>query len=694
MKMIKDNISNNRKYREGLMRLLEIKDSQIRISILKQGASAVDKGIHIGGAFSSVIPMVSLYYSGIMNYDVQDPTAIDKDLMVLSKGHAVATLASVYADVGYFPSEVLENSRSHDSILNGHPGPILPGVHLATGPLGQGMMVAQGFALYSKNSSKRKVFAITGDGELQEGIVWETFMYAPKKHLDNFCVIVDKNNGQLDDYSKLHFSMDNIGNQLESFGWKVVEVDGTQYGQMVDTLQDFVEGQSDGRPLAIISHTTKGFGSFSQEMNKHKISLKQDLFEQELALQRSLERTRIETYKKYISKLSEEGLTDIVLALEEKRSDIYLPLNNKEVDSYKATVRTNKVPVRNKKIKAQLDKLPSYSMSDSIMANQVIKDCMSIYATDERVYSVDSDLASTSGLNAGVGSVDKNRALNVGIAEANMMCIGEAVAALGGNAWVSTFCPFFNWQVMRRIGVSQQERLEAINDPSSWLSEGHGLDLTFVATAANLDTQVNGATHMGNDDNLLFSTIPGLKIIDVSCPNQLVSIIRWIMEGSKGLVYLRIMRSASNVLYPAGQPFEYGKAWRLAGDENAKVAIVSSGRGTHEALATAKVLSDEGINVSVYDMPSFDKDSIEYLCTKTNLPIIFAEQNNGFLWNATSKYILDNSLKFDISRLVSVNLNRNDGSYKFIHSAKYDELTKSAGLDSTSLVKKVKEVLS
>ncbi|MDC7245527.1 MAG: transketolase C-terminal domain-containing protein [Sphaerochaetaceae bacterium] len=689
-----NNISKNLKYREGLMKLLEVKDSQIRKSILRQGASAVDKGIHIGGAFSSVIPMVSLYYSGLMDYDVQDPTASDKDLMVLSKGHAVAALASVYADVGYFPSEVLENSRCHDSILNGHPGPILPGVHLATGPLGQGLMVAQGFALHAKNTTNRKVFALTGDGELQEGIVWETFMFAPKNHLDNLCVIIDKNNGQLDDYTKLHFSMDNIGNQLKAFGWKVVEVDGTRYEQMVDILEEFAEGTADGRPLAIISNTRKGFGSYSQEMNKHKITLKPQLLEQELALQTKRENYRIASYRKYLAQLTQNGCTDIVDALEKRRGEMYLPLEEKEESSYKAPVREGKVPPREKKIITQTEKLPVYEMSDSVMASDVIKSCMKLYAADDRVYSIDSDLASTSGLKDGVGSVDQNRAINAGIAEANMMCIGEAVSALGGNAWVSTFCPFFNWQVMRRIGVSQQERLEAIEDPSNWLSQGHGLDLTFVATAANLDTQVNGATHMGNDDNLLFATVPGLKIIDVSCPNQLVSIIRWIMEGDKGLVYLRIMRKASNVLYPAGTRFSYGKAWRLLGDDSSKVAIISSGRGTHEAVAAAETLKQEGISAAVYDMPSFDGETVKQLCTQTDMKVIFAEQNNGYLWNAASKYILDNSLSFDISRLTAVNLNRTDGSYRFIHSAVYDELTRASGLDSSSLVKKVKEIMA
>src|SRR4249919_3668330 len=131
--------------RQGILKLLAVKDSDIRILTLEQCRDAVDKGLHAGGAFSATIPMVALYYGGFIDFDVADPTRRGQDLFTLSKGHAVAALASIYAELGYFPRSVLRNSRSFQSILNGHPGPVLPGVHIATGPMGQGFGVAQGF---------------------------------------------------------------------------------------------------------------------------------------------------------------------------------------------------------------------------------------------------------------------------------------------------------------------------------------------------------------------------------------------------------------------------------------------------------------------------------------------------------------------------------------------------------------------
>jgi transketolase len=136
-----------RQVERGILKLLEIKDSDIRILTLEQCRDAADKGLHSGGAFSATIPLVALFYGGFIEVDVEDPTRTGQDMFVLSKGHAVAALASIYADLGYFDSGVLCNSRSWSSILNGHPGPVLPGIQIATGPMGQGLSIAQGFAL-------------------------------------------------------------------------------------------------------------------------------------------------------------------------------------------------------------------------------------------------------------------------------------------------------------------------------------------------------------------------------------------------------------------------------------------------------------------------------------------------------------------------------------------------------------------
>ena len=178
--------------RQGMLRLLAVKDSDIRVSTLEQCRDAIDKSLHAGGAFSATIPLVALYYGGFIDVDVVDPTRRGQDMFVLSKGHAVAALASIYADLGYFDRSVLRHSRSHASILNGHPGPVLPGVHLATGPMGQGLSVAQGLALVGRQAPTYDCYCVCGDGELQEGTDLGR-RHMPAAHLDNLCVIVDHN---------------------------------------------------------------------------------------------------------------------------------------------------------------------------------------------------------------------------------------------------------------------------------------------------------------------------------------------------------------------------------------------------------------------------------------------------------------------------------------------------------------------
>ena len=205
--------------RRGLLKLLRIKDSDIRQLILEQCREAVDKSLHAGGALSATIPLVALYYGGFLRLDVRDPTRRGQDMFVLSKGHAVAALAAIYAELGYLDRAVLANSRSYHSILNGHPGPILPGVPIATGPMGQGLGVAQGFAIAGRTSPRFDVYTLTGDGELQEGPIWEAVMYAGQAHLDNLCVLVDRNHGQLDVHTRTVFPMPDLVAVFRSFDW-------------------------------------------------------------------------------------------------------------------------------------------------------------------------------------------------------------------------------------------------------------------------------------------------------------------------------------------------------------------------------------------------------------------------------------------------------------------------------------------
>jgi transketolase N-terminal domain/subunit/transketolase C-terminal domain/subunit len=673
------------------LKLLEIKDSDLRLLTVLQGKTAVDKGIHIGGAFSAIIPLTALYYGGIMNYDVEQPAGEGQDLFVLSKGHAIAALASIYADLGFFPESYLKNSRGYASILNGHPGPVLPGIHTATGPLGQGVCVAEGFALAARCGKGFDVFTLTGDGELQEGVAWEAVMYAGAKRLDNLCVMIDKNEGQLDNPRNLLYPMDRIDEAFESFGWDVHSVDSSSYEPVLEALREFKYGPRGGRPSVIICNSRKGCGGLSNFTGGHKVDFSEAFADQETAQQERLRAVRVAELAGIIASAEDEEDADALRAYADacaKKMGLVFSAAKGEVSAASAarTVKTKKAQARDKAVVYPPDKLPVLDSSKQYKADEIITAAMKIFALDPKVVSVDSDLAKVSGLEAGVAYVDSRRGLNAGIAEANMMCIGEAFAALGYNAWVSTFAPFFDWKVLRRIAVGYQERMEAM-EKDGWLAGGHGLDLTFLSLAPNFETTTNGATHMGNDDSLVYGGVAHLKIIDASCPRQVLSIMKWIMEGNRGLVYLRVLRSAAPVIYPTDFRFEFGRGYYVSKPGPAGAYIISSGHGVYEALDAAKILEARGIQAGVVDMPSYDSVLMGELC-RSGKKVVIAEQNNGYLWNCLCKNLFGKK-GIEADKLIPINLLDGNGNPRFLHSASYAELLEHNGLSARQIADRI-----
>jgi transketolase len=219
---------------------------------------------HPGGSLSVIDILTTLYFNR-MRYDPARPRWEDRDRFVLSKGHCVPAQYYCMAKAGYFPMDRLITLRKLGSPLQGHPDRVmLPGIEAATGSLGQGLSVAAGMALGLKLSGKSsRVYCVTGDGETQEGQVWETLMSAPKlgapdHHLDNLCVILDYNGIQLDGFVKKIMDLEPVTAKLQAFGWPVLEVNGHDIAQ-VDKALDQAEATK-GAPTFIVAHTVKGKG--------------------------------------------------------------------------------------------------------------------------------------------------------------------------------------------------------------------------------------------------------------------------------------------------------------------------------------------------------------------------------------------------------------------------------------------------
>jgi len=235
---------------------------ECRVQILRMLAHAGSG--HPGGSLSVIDILVTLFF-GRLRHDPKRPDWADRDRVVLSKGHAVPALYTVMARSGYFPEKQLITLRKLGSPLQGHPDrTALPGIEAATGSLGQGLSISLGLALGLKLAgSAARVYCILGDGEIQEGQVWEAAMSAPKlgqpdHALDNLVVILDQNQIQLDNFVKKVLDIEPVIAKWQAFGWPVIEIDGHDIGQIEKAL-DQAEATK-GKPTFVVAHTVKGKG--------------------------------------------------------------------------------------------------------------------------------------------------------------------------------------------------------------------------------------------------------------------------------------------------------------------------------------------------------------------------------------------------------------------------------------------------
>jgi len=251
---------------------------------------------HPGGSLSAIDIMTVLYFGGVLRYNPKDPWWEDRDRFVLSKGHASPALYSVLAKAGYFPREELLTYRKTEgyaedglSRLQGHPAwqgnkHGLPGVEASTGSLGQGLSVGIGMALSGRLSNKDyRVYVMLGDGEIQEGMVWEAFMFAGHHKLDNLCAIIDNNNLQIDGDVRQIINIHPIKEKLQAFHWHIIEIDGHDYNQIISAFEE--AKNTKGKPTCIIAHTIKGKGvSFMENNFKwHGVAPNKEQYEKAMA---------------------------------------------------------------------------------------------------------------------------------------------------------------------------------------------------------------------------------------------------------------------------------------------------------------------------------------------------------------------------------------------------------------------------
>lgn len=221
---------------------------------------------HPGGSLSAV-EIVSTLYFKILRYNPQEPDWPERDRFILSKGHAAPVLYATLAECGYFPVEELSTLRQLDSRLQGHTDRTLtPGVEMSAGSLGQGLSFALGVALAARlNSQQYRVYVLLGDGECDEGQVWEAAMASAHFKVNNLVAIVDRNEQQINGWTRDVMNLEPFNSKWQSFGWNVIEVNGHDFAQLIEAFDraKLVKGQ----PTVIIAHTIKGKGVSFMENN-------------------------------------------------------------------------------------------------------------------------------------------------------------------------------------------------------------------------------------------------------------------------------------------------------------------------------------------------------------------------------------------------------------------------------------------
>ena len=236
----------------------------MRVDIIRM-IEAAGSG-HPGGSLS-VIDLLTVLYWKFLKHDPKKPDWADRDRLILSKGHACPALYAVMAKRGYFDKSLLATLRKLDSPLQGHPDRLrLPGIEFSSGSLGQGLSVGLGMAFAEKLDKRAsKAYVILGDGEMQEGQLWEAFMAAPKFKLDNLIAIVDHNGGQIDGQVHDVMDLEPLGDKLRAFNWDVQTIDGHDFAAIEKALAN--AQKAGGAPHAIIAKTIKGKGVSFMEGN-------------------------------------------------------------------------------------------------------------------------------------------------------------------------------------------------------------------------------------------------------------------------------------------------------------------------------------------------------------------------------------------------------------------------------------------
>jgi transketolase len=554
------------------------------------------KSGHPGGSLSVTDILTALYFGriynprersleNVLNYDPCDPLWEGRDRVVMSKGHAAPALYATLAKAGFFDCQVLKIYRKIDSPLEGHPAMFQAlgdgkergtrGVDFSTGSLGHGLSVAAGIALHAKvYGHDCDVYAILGDGELQEGMPWEAFMTIANKGLTRLCAFVDYNRLQVDGSVDQINSLEPLEKKFRAFNWDVKVIDGHNFHDLLDVLAHFkLKRATRTKPLIVIANTIKGKGveEIEGDFKYHAVPL------------------TLEQHEK-ASKAFHHKMEEI---------DQELPRYSEHTPPMKKIVKTS-APLLPDNLKEIISRNPPGQYNTPTATRIGYGNCLTRLGEYRRLFVFNADLEGACGTSAfcknyperAVNLYDR-RSINVGVQECNMMSMAAGMASCGKIPVVNTFGIFSTgraWEMVR----------QDISYPR--------LNVKIIGSHTGIALGEYGVSHQATEDVGVMRCLPNIVVIEPSDAIQADRLFEKVLLYD-GPVYYRTGRNPTPFVYVNGNDFgvepvldfEIGKGILLR--EGEEWTIIASGPVLCEALKVAQMARE---SVQVIDMPTIE----------------------------------------------------------------------------------------
>jgi transketolase len=590
---------------------LELIATKIRLNAIENITKS--KVGHPGGSLSISDILAVLYFGrtydpdtgaweNIMRYDPSYPLWPNRDRFVLSKGHAAPALYATLSEAGFFSKDLLKIYRKIDSPLEGHPAMYrvieengkaveygTKGVDFSTGSLGHGLSAAAGMALHAKvYGYDYNVYAMMGDGDLQEGMIWEASLAIPNKKLTNVCGIIDYNRLQVDGCTDDINQLDPLDEKFRAFNWDVRVIDGHDFYAIIDALHEFKMTRHEReKPMMIVANTVKGKGVLDCEnvCSFHAVPLDMDEYER--------------AEKDFLSKINH---------LEKK-----IAAQNPPEIRVKPLVK-DQMKEKEQNLKEIIQKNPVQPYTAPTATRLGYGNALARLGEYEKIFVLNADLANPCGTTKFVERYPENspnpserRSINVGVQEANMMTMGAGMASCDKIPIVNSFGIFSTgraWEMVR----------QDISYPK--------LNVKIIGSHTGAALGEYGVSHQAIEDVGCMRVLPHLVVIEPSDAVQADILFEKALEF-QGPVYIRVGRNPSPIFFGESNPFgippirdfQIGKGYTVKEGED--ITLICSGPILEEALKVAQLVKE---SVRVIDMPTIrpvDGDIIEEAAIQT-----------------------------------------------------------------------------